>query len=121
MAASKSHSPHPPHPAPKPAPASAPLTKIRAGMGDVEAEAIEVWTDDDYRRATGLLSILSPDGKADADAVPALAPAALRDIYLGMVRIRIVDERLMAMQRQGRIGFYAEARGQEAAVIGAVA
>jgi pyruvate dehydrogenase E1 component alpha subunit/2-oxoisovalerate dehydrogenase E1 component alpha subunit len=38
-----------------------------------------------------------------------------------MVRIRILDERLLALQRQGRIGFYAEARGQEAAVIGAVA
>ncbi len=38
-----------------------------------------------------------------------------------MVRIRIIDERLLALQRQGRIGFYAEARGQEAAVIGAAA
>jgi pyruvate dehydrogenase E1 component alpha subunit/2-oxoisovalerate dehydrogenase E1 component alpha subunit len=32
-----------------------------------------------------------------------------------------MDERLLAMQRQGRIGFYGEARGQEAAVIGAAA
>ena len=29
-----------------------------------------------------------------------------------------MDERLLAMQRQGRIGFYGEARGQEAAVVG---
>jgi pyruvate dehydrogenase E1 component alpha subunit/2-oxoisovalerate dehydrogenase E1 component alpha subunit len=38
-----------------------------------------------------------------------------------MLTIRIMDERLLAMQRQGRIGFYGEARGQEAAVIGAAA
>jgi pyruvate dehydrogenase E1 component alpha subunit/2-oxoisovalerate dehydrogenase E1 component alpha subunit len=90
-------------------------------MGDVESDFVEVWSDEDQARATGLLSILREDGTADAKAVPALDAAALREIYRGMVRIRIVDERLMTLQRQGRIGFYAEARGQEAAVIGAVA
>ena len=30
------------------------LPRIRAGMGDVAAEAIEAWRDDDYQRATGL-------------------------------------------------------------------
>jgi pyruvate dehydrogenase E1 component alpha subunit len=90
-------------------------------MGDVDSDFVEVWSDEDQARATGLLSILREDGTADAKAVPALDAAALREIYRGMVRIRIVDERLMALQRQGRIGFYAEARGQEAAVIGAIA
>jgi len=90
-------------------------------MGDVESDFVEVWSDEDQARATGLLSILREDGTADAKAVPALDAAALREIYRGMVRIRIIDERLMALQRQGRIGFYAEARGQEAAVIGAIA
>jgi pyruvate dehydrogenase E1 component alpha subunit/2-oxoisovalerate dehydrogenase E1 component alpha subunit len=99
----------------------APTSKIRAGMGDVESDFVEVWSDEDHARATGLLAILGEDGMADARAVPALDAAALREIYRGMVRIRILDERLLALQRQGRIGFYAEARGQEAAVIGAVA
>jgi TPP-dependent pyruvate/acetoin dehydrogenase alpha subunit len=118
MAASKSHPPQPPR---DKAPPPAAVKKIRAGMGDVEAEMVEVWTDEDYQRATGLRSILGEDGTANAAALPALDAAAVREIYRGMVRIRIVDERLMAMQRQGRIGFYAEARGQEAAVIGSVA
>ena len=126
MAASKSHPPQPPR---DKAPAPAAVKKIRAGMGDIDAETIEVWTDADYQRATGLRQILREDGSIhagvppalDASARPALDAAALREIYRGMVRIRIVDDRLMAMQRQGRIGFYAEARGQEAAVIGAVA
>jgi TPP-dependent pyruvate/acetoin dehydrogenase alpha subunit len=103
---------------------AAPARKIRAGMGDVESETVEVWTDEDYRRATGLLRILDEDGKADPaelSRLPALQPERLMAIYQAMVRIRTVDERLMAMQRQGRIGFYAEARGQEAAVIGSVA
>ena len=66
----------------------------------------------------GLLQILRPDGSADAARVPPLSDAELLRIYRGMLLIRIMDERLMAMQRQGRIGFYGEAKGQEAGVIG---
>src|SRR5581483_3129477 len=118
MAASKSRPPQMPRGEATPPP---PPAKIRAGMGDVESDFVEVWSDEDQARATGLSSILREDGTADAKTVPALDAAALREIYRGMARIRIIDERLMALQRQGRIGFYAEARGQEAAVIGAVA
>ena len=118
MAASKSRPPQMPR---EEAPPPPPPAKIRAGMGDVESDFVEVWSDEAEARATGLSSILREDGTADAKTVPALDAAALREIYRGMVRIRIIDERLMALQRQGRIGFYAEARGQEAAVIGAVA
>jgi pyruvate dehydrogenase E1 component alpha subunit len=118
MAASKSHPPQAPR---DKAPPPAVAKKIRAGMGDVEADSVEVWTDEDYRQATGLRSILREDGSADAGSVPAIEAATLREMYRGMVRIRIIDDRLMSLQRQGRVGFYAEARGQEAAVIGAVA
>jgi pyruvate dehydrogenase E1 component alpha subunit/2-oxoisovalerate dehydrogenase E1 component alpha subunit len=38
-------------------------------------------------------------------------------IYSGMLRSRLLDTRLLPMQRQGRIGFYIEARGQEASLI----
>src|SRR5581483_11991889 len=134
MAASKSRPPEVPAGTPKLSgklPAAAPELggaavpagprKVRAGMGDVEAELVEVWTDEDHRRATGLLRVLDEQGQADPAAVPSIDPARLVEIYRAMVRIRTIDERLMAMQRQGRIGFYAEARGQEAAVIGGVA
>jgi pyruvate dehydrogenase E1 component alpha subunit/2-oxoisovalerate dehydrogenase E1 component alpha subunit len=96
------------------------LGKIRAGMGDVETDAVEVWSDEDQARATGLLQILGPDGKA-VGTVPKLDAAALRELHRGMLRSRVLDEKMMHLQRQGRIGFYAESRGQEAAVIGAVA
>ncbi len=96
------------------------LDKIRAGMGDVEAASVEVWSDEDEARATGLLQILAPDGRPTGK-VPKLAPALLRELHRGMLRARVLDEKMLNLQRQGRIGFYAEARGQEAAVIGAVA
>jgi pyruvate dehydrogenase E1 component alpha subunit/2-oxoisovalerate dehydrogenase E1 component alpha subunit len=98
--------------------------KIRAGMGDVESPSVEVWSDEDYRRATGLLAVLPPaggGGGVDRTKLPALTPEALRELYRGMLRMRLLDERMLHLQRQGRIGFYAEARGQEAAVIGGVA
>jgi pyruvate dehydrogenase E1 component alpha subunit len=97
------------------------LDKIRAGMGDVEADAVEVWSDEDQARATGLLQILAPDGKLVAGARPKLEPAPLRELHRSMLRSRLLDEKMLNLQRQGRIGHYVEARGQEAAVIGAVA
>jgi TPP-dependent pyruvate/acetoin dehydrogenase alpha subunit len=89
-------------------------------MGDVESASVEVWSDEDEARARGLLQILDPNGKLTGKA-PALDAAHLRDLYVGMLRARILDERMLNLQRQGRIGFYAESRGQEAAVVGAVA
>jgi len=121
MATSKSSPPPVPRPAPTASAGPAgPATKIRAGMGDVEADAVEVWSDEDYRRATGLLTILGPDGKADRAALPRLEPAKLTEIYRSMLQLRVLDDRMMALQRQGRIHFYAESRGQEASIIGAV-
>jgi pyruvate dehydrogenase E1 component alpha subunit/2-oxoisovalerate dehydrogenase E1 component alpha subunit len=68
-----------------------------------------------------LFQVLPESGLPDPTRVPRLSADEARRIYAGMLRVRIMDERLLAMQRQGRIGFYGEARGQEAAVIGAAA
>lgn len=38
-------------------------------------------------------------------------------LYRAMVRIRTVDERMMTLQRQGRVGFYGACTGQEAAFL----
>jgi len=72
--------------------------------------------------AIALRTILDDQGAvADPALVPSLAADEWLRIYRGMLTIRTMDERLFGMQRQGRIGFYGEARGQEAAVIGSVA
>ncbi len=71
--------------------------------------------------ALGLLQILDDNAIADQEQLPSISVQALLRIYRGMLLIRVMDERLLALQRQGRIGFYGEARGQEAAIIGAAA
>ena len=42
-------------------------------------------------------------------------------MYRGMLRIRLLDERLLALQRQGRIGFYGEATRPGGGVVGGAA
>ncbi|MGB0652823.1 MAG: pyruvate dehydrogenase (acetyl-transferring) E1 component subunit alpha [Thermoplasmatota archaeon] len=47
-----------------------------------------------------------------------LSDSDLRELYTAMVRVRKMDEKLVVLQRQGRIGFYLECRGQEAIAAG---
>ena len=63
--------------------------------------------------------VLAPDGKV-VGTMPALGPEQLRDMYRTMVIARTFDQRALNLQRQGRIGTFAPAAGQEAAQVGAV-
>ncbi|MCL6596134.1 MAG: pyruvate dehydrogenase (acetyl-transferring) E1 component subunit alpha [Firmicutes bacterium] len=63
--------------------------------------------------------ILAPDGKLVGE-MPALGPDTLRDMYRIMVLARTFDQRALNLQRQGRIGTFAPAAGQEASQVGAV-
>jgi pyruvate dehydrogenase E1 component alpha subunit len=90
----------------------APQAKRRSGQ--LQERSIEVWSDEAYARATGLLSILDEKGEADPAKVPQLTPADLVRLYEGMLCSRLLDEQLLPLQRQGRISHYFEARGQEA-------
>jgi len=49
-----------------------------------------------------------------------LGQAQLLEMYRAMLLIRTLDERMMTLQRQGRVGFYGACTGQEAACIGSV-
>ncbi len=71
-------------------------------------------------KARGLFQLVSEDGGAHALA-ETIPRSLARELYRGMLRIRVIDARMMALQRQGRIGFYGEAVGQEASVVGSVA
>jgi pyruvate dehydrogenase E1 component alpha subunit len=42
-------------------------------------------------------------------------------MYKAMVRTRMLDERMTALQRQGRVGFHVGSMGEEAAIIGSAA
>src|SRR5690606_13849582 len=57
----------------------------------------------------------------DEAAIAGFDRALARRLFEGMLRIRVTDARMMALQRQGRIGFYGAAMGQEAAVVGPAA
>lgn len=77
---------------------------------------------DEVDKATGLFQLLREDGTpADEAALVDLDRELARRLLEGMLRIRVTDARMMALQRQGRIGFYGEAMGQEAAVVGSAA
>ena len=92
-------------------------TTDKRRSGQLTTESGEVWTDEDYARATGLFQILDEGGHAEAAQVPKLAPAALLRMFEGMLMSRVLDEQLLPLQRQGRISHYFEARGQEAGPI----
>lgn len=66
------------------------------------------------------LSILEEHGSVDKALEPKLDGDLLLRMNRGMVMTRLLDERLLAMQRQGRIGTYAPVRGQEAVQVGTV-
>ncbi|HUJ25025.1 MAG TPA: thiamine pyrophosphate-dependent dehydrogenase E1 component subunit alpha [Myxococcales bacterium] len=48
---------------------------------------------------------------------PPFARETLLRLYREMVRLRTLDERMMTLQRQGRVGFYGACTGQEAATL----
>jgi pyruvate dehydrogenase E1 component alpha subunit/2-oxoisovalerate dehydrogenase E1 component alpha subunit len=47
-----------------------------------------------------------------------LAKKDLLTLYREMLRLRLLDQRMLTLQRQGRVGFYGTATGEEAAIIG---
>lgn len=67
---------------------------------------------------TQLLQVLEPSGKVHGHLVPDIAPERMVELYRQMVTVRILDTRMLALQRQGRIGFYGTCKGQEAATVG---
>lgn len=64
--------------------------------------------------------VLRDDGSADLSRVALLDGEVLR-LHRLMLLSRELDERMVALQRQGRIGFYVGAVGEEATVIGTAA
>jgi pyruvate dehydrogenase E1 component alpha subunit len=67
------------------------------------------------------LSILDSDGNLDSALEPTIAPHELKRLHRAMLLGRRFDERMLRLQRQGRIGTFAPIKGQEAAQIGSVA
>src|SRR4051812_50215537 len=65
-----------------------------------------------------VIRVLSDDGTLDPRHDPHLSEAEVLEIYRWMVTTRQLDQRLVALQRQGRIGFHVGSLGEEASIIG---
>ncbi|MCE8024635.1 MULTISPECIES: thiamine pyrophosphate-dependent dehydrogenase E1 component subunit alpha [Halomonadaceae] len=66
--------------------------------------------------------LLQQDGSlCEGAEAPQLEREKALKIYRAMLVTRVLDERMMAAQRQGRLSFYMQCTGEEAAVIGATA
>ena len=74
----------------------------------------------DPRFQVEYLSILDSDGKLDRSLDPGVPPDTLKAMYRAMLLGRRLDERMVRLQRQGRVGTFAPIKGQEAAQIGSV-
>jgi pyruvate dehydrogenase E1 component alpha subunit len=70
--------------------------------------------------AVEYLSILDERGEIDRELDPKIAPEDLGRLYRTFLLARRFDERMLRLQRQGRIGTFGPIRGHEAAVLGSV-
>ena len=67
-------------------------------------------------------SLLDYEGNLRADADPSLVPdlsdADCLRLYREFIKLRLVDDRYLKLQRQGRLGFYMQSTGEEATQLG---
>jgi pyruvate dehydrogenase E1 component alpha subunit len=69
-----------------------------------------------------VIRVMDDEGRVvRPDREPSLSGDAHRKILHALLRIRILDERMLRLQRQGRLGFYLTTTGEEATHIGAAA
>ena len=66
---------------------------------------------------TAPLQILGPDGRLTGPD-PGIPQSDLLRLMRHIVKMRVLDQRMLSLQRQGRVGFYGTATGEEAAVVG---
>src|SRR3984885_16254033 len=68
--------------------------------------------------ALDVVKVQRDDGTLDPAQDPQVADELAISIYRHMVLVRILDEQLVMLQRQGRIGFHVGCYGEEAAILG---
>jgi 2-oxoisovalerate dehydrogenase E1 component alpha subunit len=66
-------------------------------------------------------TVIGPDGRADPHLDPKLDTALVVKIYEAMLRTRVLDDRMLALQRQGRVSFHVGCKGEEAAIVASAA
>ena len=71
-----------------------------------------------FKGSIEYLQILNENGKVDEKLIPSLNKSEIIRMYELMVFSRKFDDKLLALQRQGKIGTFAQVKGQEACQVG---
>ena len=69
--------------------------------------------------AFGLVRVLDDEGNATGPWDPRLHPDVLRRMLRDMMTVRVYDDRMYRAQRQGKTSFYMKATGEEAVAVAA--
>jgi pyruvate dehydrogenase E1 component alpha subunit len=69
-------------------------------------------------REEDVLRTLRDDCTLDPLTDPKISDDDVAALYRAMVRVRVLDERLVVLQRRGEIGFHIGSLGEEAAILG---
>ncbi len=109
-----------PHPsAPGAAPAEA---TVQNGAGGLDPSSLAVGPavarHPGDTKADDVVKVLRDDGSLDPRHDPKLSKDEVLALYRAMMRTRVLDDRLVTLQRQGRIGFHIGSLGEEAAILG---
>ncbi|MEM1758580.1 MAG: pyruvate dehydrogenase (acetyl-transferring) E1 component subunit alpha [Acidilobaceae archaeon] len=72
----------------------------------------------DLSRALGLYRVINVDGMPITGREPSLSSDLLLNMYIFMVRARILDEWILKLQRIGKVALHAPNKGQEAVAVG---
>ena len=65
-----------------------------------------------------IVTVLREDGSLDPQHDPGLSNDDVLRLYRHLVETRLLDERFVALQRQGRVGFHVGSLGEEASILG---
>ena len=84
---------------------------------DLKMLKIDCSVDDTREHAVGLVRVLNDNNKAEGEWNPNLEVDELISGLEHMLRLRIFDDRMMKMQRTGKLSFYMRSYGEEAIAI----
>ncbi|MEM7217854.1 MAG: thiamine pyrophosphate-dependent enzyme [Pseudomonadota bacterium] len=88
------------------------------GAGALDRPPIDVEALDTRNLAYGLVRVLDDEGVARGAWAPTLSIDELTRALRLMLHVRVFDERMFRMQRQGKLSFYMKSTGEEAVSIG---
>ncbi len=68
--------------------------------------------------AADVVRVMRDDGTLDPAHDPRMSKEDVISVFTAMLRTRVLDDRLVTLQRQGRIGFHIGSLGEEASILG---